>query len=623
MSPTYYAFSLAGMATRGGFDATVLRFGESIALRNSLLADKGAIQTAWDDALDWIRTGRWFPLQSYRVLVFWYLDRVAYKTTLILSVIVNLLVMGYMVHLLTDSGHLALMSMLLGPLFFQFRWRYHDPFLAYHFVHQVEVLFILLSLVFFVVYLRRQNLILLTGSLLSYLVCLLVYEAAYSFWLVHLLVAWKHFGKGQWKSIAVKTSPFLLLALANVGIAMVLRIVYPVSYEGIQAHLSLFAWAETFFKQVYAALPLTYSLHHWWFFRDPLAYARACWPTEMLTIAILWGTLWYLVSDQLVIASSGSGTERDSGLGLLGVGLWLLPAPLIALSAKYQNELSRLGVGYLPVYISYFGLMMGTVALAGKGVEAIRLQRRNVQTLCILGTAMIGSFVCAVNYNNNRIAVAMLQKSYMGDRDVLESAQKHGFMEPVPDGAQVICSYPFDARFFHLHSGKTFRVVWPKFERPLLGERTALGICSIDDAFSGDRVSESAYRFSDEQPVFFLRCSRNVRVSGSAVLARVRALKAVDDEVHGVAADQVYVSHRDPPICCRQLSEVQVTGSYIDRLTMKPSGVFRFQFRQPDTGAQRPHDRVFELPPPGAAQYYDAKSITVFGSSQTPGDSQF
>jgi hypothetical protein len=37
MSLTYYAFSLAGMATRGGFDATVLRFGESIALRNSLL----------------------------------------------------------------------------------------------------------------------------------------------------------------------------------------------------------------------------------------------------------------------------------------------------------------------------------------------------------------------------------------------------------------------------------------------------------------------------------------------------------------------------------------------------------------------------------------------------------
>ena len=106
-----------------------------------LLQHKTLVELTWDDTLAWIKSGRWFPLASYRVPVFYYLDRFAYKATMILAIMVNILLLGYFIRVVSNSRWLALISMLLPPIFLQIRANYHDPILSYHFEPLAKVFF--------------------------------------------------------------------------------------------------------------------------------------------------------------------------------------------------------------------------------------------------------------------------------------------------------------------------------------------------------------------------------------------------------------------------------------------------------------------------------------------------
>jgi hypothetical protein len=119
-------------------------------------------EITWSVTKDFIRDGRWYPLVVYYYAAFYYLDRVYYKTVEVGLILVNIILLGYLVQLITDRKSFFLITLLVAPLFFQFRF-YHDPILYYYYLMQLEFLLLVSSLIFFLWFLRnfvRLNLIL-------------------------------------------------------------------------------------------------------------------------------------------------------------------------------------------------------------------------------------------------------------------------------------------------------------------------------------------------------------------------------------------------------------------------------------------------------------------------------
>jgi len=596
---------------------------ESSVKGAGMLTDRSCLKVTWDDTVCWIKLGRWQPLLSYRIPVFFYMDRYLYKLVLIAFVISNIIVFGYFLLVITRSQPASLMAMMLPPLFFQMRWGYNDPLFAYYFVTQVEVLFILLSLIFFIGYLRRGSVWRLVASLSCYMVCMLVYEASYTFWILHALAAYTHLGKSKIRSVVLNVMPFFVLTLVNVSITLLLRWLYPVGYDGIKIGFSLTAWLLTMLKQVYAAVPLTYAIHNSYYFPKPLEYALTGWPGDIFLVCALWATLWILVSKEFLESSEREGFGVSGNLSLLGLGLWILPAPLIALTVKYQTELYKLGVGYLTVYISYFGLMMLVVMAIGWAYMLSRSRGRICRWAVVASLGILGNIVCGLNYNNNRIGIAQARHPYLAERNVIEGAQHNHLMRYVPDAAYLIAPKPFDAAFFRMHSGRTLRVVWQFTKGYDLEDSAIVTTENLEEAFSSYKTAPDRYEFPKDSQVFMIKYAAYNDGSGYAVLVKLQALCAKSSAIHGAVSDAAYVYWHNPPISQKRPHNLIVLGNHVDRATLESQSTFKFSINQLRVVWSSPEGKVFELPPPDSAQYYDVRSLAMFGIAESASESTF
>ena len=153
----------------------------------------------------------------------------------------------------------------------------------------------------------------------------------------------------------------------------------------------------------------------------------------------------------------------------LGFGLWLLPAPLVALSVKYQREL-QWGIGYLPVLIEVFGvallLTVGLVALLRMTTGA------PARTALIVAAAILCGVAGAVTLADNR-RLAREIMPWRVSRAVVGRALARGLLAEVPDAttvgvggdlpwlclAESGCPDDLDAGYFvYAEAGKQFRL---------------------------------------------------------------------------------------------------------------------------------------------------------------------
>ncbi len=591
----------------------------------AILQQKNAIQVTMDDLVSGIRGGRWFPLQSYKVLVFYFMERVVYKTVIVLLVLLNVAVLGYFIYEISRSRWLSLLATVLSPLFFQQFRHYHDPLTSYHFVEQVEVLFIILSLVLFLWFIRGRRPVHLYGSLACYVVCLLVYEVSFPFFLLHGLIAYWQLGRGHLRKVFSLSLPFCLLATCNLAIAMAVRHIFRAHYSGIRIGMDASSCLQALAHGICAPLPLSTFLSHTQSFSPWWEHFLTCGTGEALVLSILTAILLYQTCRMCVSTGTERGGSPTRGLVIIGLGLWLLPAPLIAMSAKYQHELLRfrLGIGYMPVYISYFGIMM--VATAGVDRTLRLLQDRSDRALQvgILAITIIGFLVAVVNFTNNRIDTAKMLARGSWDSLILDGAQKSGLLSAVPDGSTVICPWPIDTRTLRMNTDLTLKVVWPIYHTHSGAISSMMGAFP-DDAFARFPREGDTYVFPDGEPVFFLKASSGDTLSGYAVLGRVTRLACKDKSVSGAALDRVYVYWYQPRICfSRDKVHMEVTGTYLDRVTLKNAGSFTIgqqHLEQRQTGGT---GTVFELPSPENTKFFDAMSIRVLITSETSSHSLF
>ena len=583
-----------------------------------LLQHKTLVELTWDDTLAWIKSGRWFPLASYRVPVFYYLDRFAYKATMILAIMVNILLLGYFIRVVSNSRWLALISMLLPPIFLQIRANYHDPILSYHFVMQFLVSFTLLSLVLFIKYLTNRNYVPFLASLFLYFISLLIYEVAYTFWILYFLTAVTLLGRSKIRFAIRSSSPFAILAGINIAITLILRSWFGTPYEGTQLNVSFTAWFITFLKQMYAGIPLSCSISSYKMERIVL-YIKDCGFTDTVVLCCFWAILWYFISSQYVEELTiGEDKGPNKKWAFTGLALWVLPAPLIALSIKYQGEL-KWGYGYLPVYISYFGIMIIVSLLITSVYQFVKSKKSFLRSTVIAIVTAAGVFIVAMNYGGNRFGIS--SKSYsLHQRQLAIDALKDNLMKFVPAHSYILAPSPVDSRFVRMYAGISVKLA----SYLLGGLELGTGAKSVEEVFRPFLSSETGcYLFDQTAQPFLLRFESLLPGAGYAILGKVDRLSVFDSSIQGVASKEIYLYWHTPSRCVNPPHSVYAVGRWLDKDALEQGGLFKFDIGELDLIHVGSKGNVYKLPPNLLQGYADIKSLTMYGVSEDVGDSTF
>jgi hypothetical protein len=580
------------------------------------------------DIAMWARhSGRFFPLALlYYPFFSWVRDLLVYRLLGLALVLLNVLLLGRLVHRLTGSRRLGLLAGLVAPAVFQFRL-YADPILGFCFMLPLVVAYLLGSLLLLDSYLRSGRRWWLAGSLLLYALGVLTYEVAWPFFLLHLvLAALRVPDRRRLRAAVRKTCPFALLALLFVGVNLFIRWYFQVrlldSTPGTRvtygATLDPVLYLVLLGKQTLGALPLSYrlvGLHHPGLFYSPL---RAL----PLAVCVL-GVVHLVVFRRLVprAAAEGPGAPSEgepgalgpAGLALLGVLLTLLPGALVALSPAHLSHLAW-GVCYTPVYVSYFGVALLVLA----GLEALarlaaRLHRAAAPALAVAAGAG-WALLAFLHYDANRMVVDRLNAppyGYRYPRELVEQALRRGLFQGVPPGSCLLITsrYAWDdafaaTAFFRTHARRPLDVVTPGelLKHPALRARVP-GKGKADTHFLQLQLAE-------EDNVFHLHYDAHLGQEGHAFLGRVNRLTVAHAGLLEASASKALVYVHLPSFS----EDFTVTGRWAGSGGPGPGETFAFpagrlrqlagcrNWRLCEVPADRPLDllslRVHFGPPP-------------------------
>ena len=401
-------------------------------VNGALLGHNRTIRTHTNIIRDiWFGNGRFFPLSFYATPLFSTFSTLfSYRLFL---VVLNLLVIGAfarLVALLTRDRIAVILSVTLFPIFLQLRY-YHDPVVSFHGLLQFVALFLFLAMIFQIQGIQKRKNILLILSAVFYLVCLMLYEISLTFIVIFVLLAILFKGN----RFRVRNILFHFAALGIVlAVTFYLRSTATASYGGTTLSLDIVPALRTFGIQLLAAIPLLNSLGS---LRSLFSgdYFR---PYHIF----LFGSLAIAVLSSFIIMAKRSENQSNSSIGeeninlrqkstlrlfLVGLALWMLPATLIAVSERYQNEL-RPGLGYLPVYIQIFGGIC--IALACISFLFLRIRKQRARK--ISASVLAGFFAFAAipaTFHNNKVGQLFTENNV---QTLSIRALESGLMDDIP-----------------------------------------------------------------------------------------------------------------------------------------------------------------------------------------------
>jgi hypothetical protein len=610
---------------------------ESVIRGAALLADKSLIDICWGTLKDQIHSGRWYPLVIYYFPVFYYLDQGVYKFITIIFVMLNITLFGYLAGLVSFSRSASLLAMLLPPLFLQLRI-YHDPILAYYFLMQIEFFLICVSLIFFILRLRSNKKIYMLISLSAYILCLLIYEPALSFAPIYIFIACFHPGNGFQKALRA-VFPFLVAGALNLCVALLIRHQFGVHYDGVRIGMLSMEWLQTFSKQLFAALPLSYVFSSAW--SDGFNHLNRLFTGDFLVLCLTWSVTWALIANHSLGTNTAPNQYDIKMLLVSGVALWVFPSATVAFSEKYQREL-QWGLGYLPVYWSAFGVMFITLAGALLFLRGLRGARGGVKWAALAVTAALGCVVFGLNTSSNRLVIERCNIIEHYPRRILERAMQAGLMKSIPEGSYLVCDAPIHSwenpPFFRLHAGLALEVINPAGSQPdgemgdrrvqdalkgfkKVGSKDLYNCQSIESRasdFSGYDMQfkgmgwpivvlrKSSAKAGGKRKVFYLRFAARSGDVGYAILAKVDLLRADDNNIRNLSSREIYV-YIDIPRGCQQ-SKIEISGTCTDR-NLQNRGAFRLQGTDAKLVSADGSGMILSIPKLKSGVEIDPKSI--------------
>jgi hypothetical protein len=571
----------------------------------------------------WAESGRFFPLSAFSDFVLYFVDgnALALKLFVLTLILVDLCLLGYLTTQITASRTAGVLAILITPLLFQFRTGvYHDPITAFGGLLQVVLTSTLISLVLLLLYLRSSRRRYLVASVAIYAANLLTYEITIPFFLLFAVLAWLYPVRRSLLMSARISWPFAAVAGAAVALNMGLRLFYQVAFSGSAADYAQAAAAggpiarayipnlapgailATIAHQVSAALPLGFqqlAAPGRWTFPSFSADLGAQPMFYLLLIAgygamavVLGLELWY----EVLARAHGF---RPGLLGLLGLGLLILPNAMISLSPRYQAETSW-GIGYLPVYLSYFGVALlladltyGLFRLAGSaerhaalstvttvalglgiawvavvnntnlGVDFLLLaltyglfrvtasaERAVAVALSTVTTFALSigiPYVSVVNHANNSIAVETGNVSVWYPRVTVAAAVQRGLFTGVPADATIVIDGSEPAwdvagvpPFFTGQAGVTVASMVNVAKAIETMRATTPSFTSADGA--------STYLVSPQSDIYYLAYKSAWRGNGYAMLGRIREVTVAANGVPSIELEPAHVFMSTAPL---------------------------------------------------------------------------
>lgn len=438
----YVALSLLPLLSSGFYSDDLI----NSTLQGQLqLQGKSFIEHVLETNRAWITaSGRLFPVHLLTISAIAYVSSALlfYKILLLSLNTANVLLFGYLLRVHTGHTAAAYLGMLVLPGLFQFRL-YHDPILSFCGMMQVFVSCLLAAMILLCKYLEQNRTTYLLASLIAYNLALYYYEV--SILLLPLFVVIVVGSRLNLKDTIWLSVPYVLsvvVALVAMGAARYMRDVAAIQYSGIVFNLQTKPIVKTFALQLYASLPLTY------FTGNPARLFRH--DVETFVANIARSDLSVLV---LLVSLYGAclwkplqGIRGLPMLCVLGSILMVAPSLLVSMSLKYQGELlgAGRGMGYIPVYVEYYG-----TALVITGCLLLALQRlRGARVRGLANTAVVGvgSIVLLVNLQSNRLVVEKANVDVHYRRAALTRALTDNILADVPDGAElfILDEYAFD-----------------------------------------------------------------------------------------------------------------------------------------------------------------------------------
>jgi hypothetical protein len=391
----------------------------------------------WAEIVGWIKgAGRFYPLSfGYTYPMFYYVRSLAtYKVISFCFVLASVGTFALFLSALAGSWVMGALALVAVPVFFQFR-AWHDPLLGFAFLLPLVMLYMGLAFYGFTRFLDSRRRGWFALAIVAYLAALMTYEVSYLLCVCFAFIAWERtrsVKRAFWESF-----PFLALGGGFVVLAFALKSrlnpYYNNSYLGVAINWYFPKVYKTLLIQTYAALPFSYFLR---------AKTR-------LTGFLFWWELAFFVPFLAALAYLlRRAASRLTPVFFFGFGgsLVLIPAVPLAVSSGYQEQLMGLGwgMGYLPVYLQYFGMFLVFVG----GYLALSRwigERRRAQGGLAVFAALLMTVMAVLNLGQNRVVAHEANRVFKYPRDVLDSSLREGILADVPDGAILIRNGRFPA----------------------------------------------------------------------------------------------------------------------------------------------------------------------------------
>ena len=384
----------------------------------------------------YLKLGR-LNVLSFYYYFFFYIENVSvYKALIIASILIDQLIFRKVLLEFDVPLPYARLGMLLIPLFLQTRL-YQDPVSGFYSLMQVLTAEMLLCVLFLSRWLRSGKGGHLAAALLFFVIGLMTYEVCFPFLLLIcllILVRRKNF------SSAVRGSlPFVVAAAAVLAGVFAVRKIFVTdsAYSGVSFSLDPGLILRTAAHQLSAGLPLSFygaaqqgavlgNVYPADTFMnyDLLSFLGSIRFSDLLILFIATALL-LKIGNQLSLREN---SQRSGEILLMGISFAVLPVITVAMSERYQGQLIP-GLGYLPVYMQYYGIAM----LVLWAVMKIRFSN-GVKAVCLSAFQVI----LLLNLQNNRSVTEIMNRSFYDPRNAGEASLRGGILDFIPENAHLI-----------------------------------------------------------------------------------------------------------------------------------------------------------------------------------------
>ena len=518
----------------------------------------------------WIlTTGRFFPLSTLNFLVFMFTNLFEYKFIVISTIIIDVFLFALLIKNLTGSRALSLFSILILPILFQIRLT-HDPILGYYIIPMVT-LYTIISLNFFVMFFINKKFYFYLLSLLFFTISLLSYEATYPFFILFFILSLSYFIKESNTMGALKIAfPFLAITVLCGSISLILlRFVMGLGANNTRYGIDLSSnvYPAALIEQISAAFPLIYyivdpqNLFH--YTTKNLANIISI---NSFFIFIIYVILFVYVSKSFLteISSNNKRHINTRVLLFLGLSFLVLPGIIVSMVPTYQKYIICWGSGYLPVFISYFGVMFLLIYFIILILSRIRLNKFNIYIILFFAISI--AFIGTINYNNNLSVIDQSNEYWLYPRSIIEEGARDGLFSQASNNSTLIIdnadSYPWDQKAFYIMiSGVEFKHVLSASH-----PATTNLVSEIQNILPRTSQSRYVHKFSEKDNIYYLNYSAKSDNEGYAILSpRINDLIISNETILEVTSSYAYIYIKSPNIGSENLARyIEIHGYLIN-----------------------------------------------------------